>query len=299
MIQVYPLGTSSAIPSHGRNLPSLLLNFQDHLFMLDCGDGTQLHLRNSPYKMSKLQTIIISHLHGDHIYGLPGLISSLFFQNPRQKLTLFAPPPLEEFLNQAASLEQANHPFTFFPLEDGSSFDYGDFILESRLLDHRVPCFGVSITEKDKSGKLKVQKLIEDEIEPGPIYGKIKEKQDVILDNGKTINWQDYLEPDIKGQKVVYCTDTKVTPNFSKLAQNADLLISESTYAPDLAELANNYHHLTAAEAIEMASASQVKNLVLTHYSSRYRDPEYILKGCEIPAELIVKISKEYEMMEF
>lgn len=298
-MDVHFLGTSSAIPSHGRHLPAVLIKIGTELLLIDCGDGTQFQLLKSPFKLNKITKVLISHLHGDHFFGLPAILSSFYFQNAASQIQVFGEPALKTFIELADQVGGAKRNYNFFPIADGFTFADTNLCIEARKLDHRIDCYGFAISEQPKAGPLLIDKLTALKIPPGRIYGQLKNKEDVRLENGEILRWKSFLGPPPATLKIAYCTDTKRTPNLYKLAQDADLLICESTYGKEKKELAQKYFHLTALDAIQVASKCNVKNLALVHFSSRYKDPAEVLTDIEIPANLNVTIGTEGKTIHF
>ncbi len=297
-MEIYIIGTSAAIPSYGRNLPAILLRREDENLLFDCGDGTQLHLVNSPYKISRIKKIFISHLHGDHVFGLPGLVSTIFFQNTESSISIFGPKELKNLLQLMDNFEQVQRKIRFYATEDGVCYEDDAYQIISAPLNHHIDCFGYAIIEKPKAGKLNVEKLNSMGIPSGPIYGQLKKGKDVTLKNGEKLLAKDFIGEPTQGKKVVYCTDTKATPNLYNLSKNADVFICESTFAADLKETAENYHHLTAKQAINIAVKSKVKKLILTHFSSRYRKNIEILKDLDLPSDLEIILAEEKMLIQ-
>jgi ribonuclease Z len=269
------LGTVAGSPNRERNVSSLALQLYEErgsFWLFDCGEGTQHRLLELPLKLSRLEFIFITHLHGDHLYGLPGLMTSRSYQDGKQPLTLFGPSGLRRFLDTAFELSQAHLEYEWNVVENREGIIYEDdrFVVEAAQLEHRVECWGYRITERDLPGKLHVEKLLARGVQPGPIYARIKNGENVTLDDGTVLNASEFVGPPIPGRVITILGDTRVCAAGERLAQGADVLVHEATFAHDLADLAHKYYHSTARQAAELASRCGAKQLLLTHISSRY-----------------------------
>ena len=270
------LGTGSGVPSKQRNVSSLALKLLDErnsVWLFDCGEATQHQILQTTLKPRKIEKIFISHMHGDHIFGLPGLLSSRGFQGGTERLTIYGPVGIKGFV--LSSLKYAgtylNYPIHFVEFkEPGVIFEDHQFKVSVRKLKHGIPSYGFRIEEADHEGTLDARKLKELNIPPGPLYGRIKNKEIVELEDGRVIHGADFVGPKQKGRIVTILGDTVEHPNSIQLAQNADVLVHESTFASNEEELARQYNHSTTTQAAQIAKKAGVKKLLLTHFSSRY-----------------------------
>ena len=270
------LGTGSGVPSKQRNVSSLALKLLDErnsVWLFDCGEATQHQILQTTLKPRKIEKIFISHMHGDHIFGLPGLLSSRGFQGGTERLTIYGPVGIKGFV--LSSLKYAgtylNYPIHFVEFkEPGVIFEDHQFKVSVRKLKHGIPSYGFRIEEADHEGTLDAKKLKELNIPPGPLYGRIKNKEIVELEDGRVIHGADFVGPKQKGRIVTILGDTVEHPNSIQLAQNADVLVHESTFASNEEELARQYNHSTTTQAAQIAKKAGVKKLLLTHFSSRY-----------------------------
>ncbi|MCJ7839385.1 ribonuclease Z [Lederbergia sp. NSJ-179] len=274
------LGTGAGVPAKHRNVSSLalmLLQERNAVWLFDCGEATQHQILQTSLKPGKIEKIFISHLHGDHIFGLPGLLGSRSFQGGLSELTVYGPKGIQEFIETALRVSQTRlrYPLTIVEIEEGIIFEDDQFLVETALLDHGISSFGFRITEQDKPGKLDSEQLKADGIQPGPIYKKLKMGETVELDTGKIVSGLDYLGPDIKGRVVTILGDTRPCENALKLASKADLLIHEATFAAGNEKMAAEYFHSTTTQAATLAKQADVRELILNHISSRYLKAEW------------------------
>lgn len=274
------LGTGSGVPSKQRNTQSIalkMLNERNEVWMFDCGEATQHQILKTTLKPRKVSKIFISHMHGDHIYGLAGFLSSRAFQGGEEAVTVYGPKGIKQYVMMSLKLSKTYlryyiH-FVEYEDEEGILFEDEDMLVTYQLLDHGIDCFGFRIMEKTKPGHLLVDKLEEDGIPSGPIYGKLKAGQTVELEDGRIIDGQDYIGPQKEGKIIAIIPDTRPTPLRFLLAKDADVLVHESTFSQDEEGLAMDYHHSTNLDAAHLAKDAGVKQLLLTHISSRYIGP--------------------------
>ncbi|APB31657.1 ribonuclease Z [Vagococcus teuberi] len=270
------LGTGAGVPAKQRNVTSIalkLLDERNEVWLFDCGEGTQQQILNTTIRPRKIAKIFVTHLHGDHILGLPGLISSRSFQGGTDKLEIYGPKGIKDYIELSLKISDTHlkYPIKFIEIEkEGLIFDDKTFSVYCDYLDHRIECFGYRVVEKDYPGELNVQKLRDENVMPGPIYKKIKDGEIVTLEDGRTIDGKDYLGPDIKGRVVTILGDTRTHPNCYTLAEGADVLVHESTFSASEGKLARNYYHSTSLQAATVAKKANAKQLFLTHISARY-----------------------------
>ncbi|MGV3464293.1 MAG: ribonuclease Z [Heyndrickxia sp.] len=269
------LGTGAGIPAKLRNVTSIALKLLEErkaVWLFDCGEATQHQILHTSLKPRRIEKIFITHLHGDHIFGLPGLLGSRSFQSGDTELTVYGPKGLSQFITVSLQISDTHlqYPLKIVEIDNGVIFEDDQFIVEAAMLDHAIESFGYRIIEKDKPGTLNAKKLREDGIPPGPIYAKLKNGESVKLDSNRVIHGKDYLGPTIKGRIVTILGDTRTCDNAMKLAANADVLVHESTFSADNEEMAYEYFHSTTSQAAKTALQANAKLLCLTHISSRY-----------------------------
>lgn len=274
-MEIFFLGTGAGVPAKLRNVTSMalkLLEERGSIWLFDCGEATQHQILHTSIKPRRIEKIFITHLHGDHIYGLPGLLASRSFQGGETEVTVYGPQGLRDFIDISLSISQTylKYPLSVVEIEPGVVFSDEQFVVETLPLEHGVPSFGYRIIEKDRPGTLQAGKLAEAGIKPGPIYKKIKNGENVVMEDGTVIVASDYLGSVQKGRIVTILGDTRKCENAVQLALNADLLVHEATFSKDEESLAHDYFHSTTHQAAEVAVHAGVKKLCLTHISSRY-----------------------------
>ncbi|MBC1423252.1 ribonuclease Z [Listeria seeligeri] len=269
------LGTGAGVPSRGRNVTSIalsMLNERNAIWLFDCGEATQHQILRSQIKLSKLEKIFITHMHGDHIFGLPGLLSSRSFQGGDSDLTIYGPVGIQAYVETSLKLSgtRLTYKIIFKEMEPGLIFEDEMFTVTADELDHGMLSYGYRIVEKDKQGALDAARLKADGVEPGPIFQKLKNGEVVTLPDGREIDGENYIGEPQKGKIISIFGDTRETASEYALAENADVLIHEATFEGDKGKMAAEYMHSTTIQAAELAKKAGVKKLILTHISSRY-----------------------------
>lgn len=271
------LGTGAGMPSKTRNVTAIILNLlaeSNELWLFDCGEATQHQLLHSTLKPRKLTKIFITHLHGDHLFGLPGLLSSRSFQGGESKVTIYGPQGIRTYLETILQISktQLTYELVFVELEEaGSIIDNDMYEVDCVVLDHGIKSFGYRIIEKDRPGKLMVEELKQLGISPGPIYQQIKENEQTKLEDGQILYREDFLDEPKIGKKVVIFGDTRYIPAHLAFIRDTDVLVHEATFDAEKADLAKAYYHSTTSQAATFAKNANVGKLILTHISSRYQ----------------------------
>jgi ribonuclease Z len=273
-VQVTFLGTSSGVPTRNRNVSSVALNLpqRGEVWLFDCGEATQHQILRCDVKIGQIRRIFVTHLHGDHIFGLMGLLATYGMAGNPDRIDIYGPDGLKQYLNasQKYSYTHFNYPIKIHTIQPGIVHQEEGFTVRCIPLKHKVPAYGYRVEETDRPGKFDVAKAQELEIPFGPIYGQLKNGQQVTLADGRVIDGSTLCGPAQKGRSVVYCTDTVFCENSIDLARDADLLIHESTFAHEDAEMAFDRLHSTCTMAAQVALNAQVRQLILTHFSPRY-----------------------------
>ena len=249
--------------------------------LIDCGEGAQMQLSRYNIRPGRIKTILISHLHGDHYFGLIGLLSSMHLFNRHEKLTIFAPPELEEILRiQLRASETAlAFPLEFIPLvheDDREIYADNQVTIRAFPLDHGIRCYGFLVKEKPKKYRINKEKLPKDILVHEIL--RLKDGEDVLDEDGN-IKYavSEYTLPPRPSRSYAYCSDTRYDEHLIPIIRGADLLYHEATFGNDMADRANLTHHSTAAQAATIAKKAEVKKLILGHYSTRYKDPTPLL----------------------
>ncbi|WP_281891033.1 ribonuclease Z [Paenibacillus sp. YYML68] len=295
-MELYFLGTGAGMPSKERNVSSIMLNLmaeRNAYWMFDCGEGTQHQVLRAPVKVSKLEKLFITHLHGDHLFGIPGLLSSRSYQGGDSPLTVYGPKGVEEFVRTSMRISDSHIgyevQFVEFETEDLITlWEDEQFIVEAAPLVHRVVSYGYRITEKPQAGKLLVDKLKAYGIRSGPLYGQIKRGQSIALDDGRRLEPSEFVGDPVPGRIVTILGDTQPCPNIGRLAAQADVLVHEATFGEARKEMAVRYDHATSVDAAKAAQQASVRTLILTHISSRYQGEEaaeLLAEACAIHAD--------------
>ncbi|MEB3104319.1 MAG: ribonuclease Z [Cyanobacteriota bacterium] len=278
-MQVTFLGTSSGVPTRARNVSAVALRLpqRSELWLFDCGEATQHQFLRSELRVSQLSRIFITHMHGDHVFGLPGLLASLGLAGTCSGIDLYGPDPLRDYLEGVlrTSSTRIGYPLRSHQVKEAARsgaglLDDGDRQVRCAPLTHRVPAFAYRVDQKPRAGRFDVERARALGIPPGPIYAELKAGRTVTLEDGRIINGASLCGPERPGASVVYCTDTVFCEAAVELAAGADLLIHESTFAHGEAEMAIARQHSTSTMAAQTALAADVKQLVLTHLSPRY-----------------------------
>jgi len=278
-LQVTFLGTSSGVPTLSRNVSAMVLKppQRSELWLFDCGEGTQHQFIKSNLKLSQIKKIFITHMHGDHIYGLPGLLASIGLAGSSSGIDLYGPAPLKNFIDSCLynSSSRLAYSIQFHKIESAAIqqeilFEDSDLEVKTAPLKHRIPSFAYRVNQKDRPGRFDINKAKSLKIPPGPIYAALQRGEDVQLDDGRIFSGKNFSGPSRPGLSLVYCTDTVFTESAIELSKDADLLIHESTYAYEETEMAYQRGHSTATMAAQTAAKANVNQLILTHFSPRY-----------------------------
>lgn len=275
------LGSSSATPIFNRNPTAQILNINERLFLIDCGEGTQQQLLRYGIKSQRINQIFISHLHGDHYLGLVGLLSSLHLNGRTKPMSIFGPPELKEILDIQFKYSQTElrYPINFQATHTESSeliFENNDVMVETIILEHRIPCTGFKFTQKKR-----LRKIIREKVEalniPLEMIPLIKRGMDY-TDNKGVVHLSADLTTDPDEPKTyAYCSDTICNWKYLDQIKGADTLYHESTFMHDMLQRAEDTFHTTSLQAAEVALRAEAKQLLLGHFSARYRELEPML----------------------
>jgi len=271
-MQIIFLGTSCAIPTKERNHTSIALRYHNEIILFDCGEGTQRQLQIAKLKPTKINKIFVSHWHGDHVIGLLGLVQTLAMSEYNKTLHIFGPKGTKKYLNNllhSCVMDISDLKIECYEVTKGRVVETELYYVETLPLEHLCPTNAYAFVEKPRR-KIKVDVVKKLGIPEGPLLGK--------LQMGKSIKWKGKrVTPKettflTKGRKIAYVADTSPCKNALVIAKNADVLICDSTYSSDMKEKAIEYKHMTSTDAAQLAAKANVKQLLLTHFSTRYKD---------------------------
>lgn len=281
---IVPLGVASATPTAKRHLSSTALWRDGRVYLFDCGENAQMRALQAGLKRSKIDYIFISHMDGDHFFGLPGLISTMQLQRREEDLHIIGPEGLRDFLAaalQAADIE-LNFEIIFKELKEEFEheivLDDPEYYVEARPLEHKSLCIGYRFQEKDKPGKVNAEKAQEMGITEDAQYKQLKAGEDVTLEDGSVVPSAEIVGEPKKGDSFAYVTDTLFSVNALKLAYKASVLYHEATFDQNLKDKAEETFHSTAEDAATIAHKAEVKRLVISHFSARYTNQFVLLK---------------------
>lgn len=281
---IVPLGVASATPTAKRHLSSVALWRDGRVFLFDCGENAQMRALQAGIKRSKIDYVFISHLDGDHFFGLPGLISTMQLQRRENDLHIIGPAGLKDFVEAALRVANIELSFDihFTEIEDGFEhqvvLDDPDYYVECRPLEHKTLCIGYRFQEKDKPGKVNAERAQELGITEDVQYKELKAGNDVTLEDGTVVKSEEIVGPPKKGHSFAYVTDTLFSVNALKLAYKATILYHEATFDQSLRDKAEETYHSTAEDAATIALKAEVERLVITHFSARYTNQFVLLK---------------------
>ena len=281
-MQLTILGCHSATPRENKHTTSQLLEVKGHLFLIDCGEGTQIQLRKTKVKFSRIQHIFISHLHGDHFYGLIGLISTFRLLGRILPLTIYGPIGIKEIITLQLKHAKSwtNYPLLFHELSSKTSeviFEDKSIRIETLPLDHRIYTNGFLFSTVTTKRKINANKLTPFNLKPFQ-FQQLQEGESIILDDGKVLENEVYTIDPEGLKRYAYCSDTAYFEPLIPLIKEVDLLYHESTFIETNSELAKKTKHSTALQAATIANKAMVKKLILGHFSNRYPDKKIFIE---------------------
>ena len=287
-MEVIFLGTSSAIPSNQRNHSAVALKAFGEVMLFDCGEGTQRQMTKIKLSPMKVNHIFISHLHGDHFLGLPGIIQSMAFRGRKDPLYIYGPKGIERTVEYIKNLGyySLSFPINLYELEEGTVIEEEDYVIKCCPMLHSVFNLAYSVEEK-KSPRFLIDKAINLGLKPGPDFGKLQKGISIKLGNN-IIRPEQVLGEERKGRIIVYSGDTQPCEQMVKFAEKADVLIHDSTFDASREEKAYETGHSTCYQAAKVAKKANVHSLILTHISTRYRDTKVLKNGASSIFENVI-----------
>lgn len=275
-LEVFVLGTSGMQPLPNRFLTSAAVRREGEIFLFDCGEGTQVSLKMLNLHWKRISRIFISHMHADHVTGLPGLLMLSSQVDRTEPLYIYGPAKLKEYIDANRKLLDMyiNYEIRFVQTEPGIVYENKDLTVEAVPLLHTKPCFGYVLTEKDRPGEFSVDNAKALNIPMGPMWGRLQKGETVTLENGTIITPDQVLGNPRRGVRFSFITDTMYLSSIANHVKNSDLLVCEGMFDNSLTQDAFEKKHMTSTQAAMIARDAGAKKLALIHYSPRYADKE-------------------------
>lgn len=277
-MEILILGTSAGTPTRQRNTSALALRLRGarQWVLVDCAEGTQHRLLRTPLSLIGLRAVFITHMHGDHCYGLPGLLSSAAMLGRTEALAIIGPPPLRVMIECIVQASDMTLPFPlhwFTPDDLAGASVLPDLAVGATPLSHRLPCWAYDFTESALERSLDTERLRADGVPASHLWGEIQRSIDVTLPDGRTLKAGDYLLPPRRARRIVVAGDNDTPALLAQAAANADVLVHEATYSEEIMlKVGPRPQHSSALRVAQFAEQAGVRNLVLTHFSSRYQN---------------------------
>lgn len=274
------LGTAASIPTSERALSAVAIKREGDLFLFDCGEGTQRQMIKAKIGFNRKTRIFITHMHGDHILGLPGILQTMSLLGRDKPLEIYGPEGIAEFIEAIKATVRFSLRFPVEVYEVGEELLCSEetYEVRSTWAEHSVPSLAYALVEKPRPGRFDTERAVSLGVPKGPLWSRLQRGFEVKLPDGRIVQPGDVLGPKRPGRKIVYVGDTRPTETIAKFASGADVLIHEATFAEDLAERAEEDMHSTPSGAALIAKKANAKLLVLTHISARYGDPRILLE---------------------
>lgn len=281
-MQIVFLGTSGSWPTPKRNVSAVAVKRGPEVILFDCGEGTQRQFMQSTLSFMQVSRVFISHFHGDHFLGLPGMVQSMSMNGREAPLEVYGPRGIERLAGDLLSLGYFTAGFAVNAKElpPAGQVDCGEYVVKAIEAVHTVPCLSYVLEEKTRPGRFSVDRAAALGVPSGPLFSRLQEGETVEI-GGRTIRPEDVLGPPRRGRKIVYTGDTMPHDGLIDVARRADVLIHDATSDAALEEKANRYGHSSSRQAAKIAKEAQVALLVLTHLSPRYEDPTTILEDAK------------------
>jgi ribonuclease Z len=290
MLRITFLGTGGSLPTRNRNPSAVIVNLKGELLLFDCGEGTQQQMMRAKTGMMSLSSIFVSHFHADHFLGIPGLIQTMSFLGRKEPLTIYGPEGTREFTEFFKVLGYCNLKYEIrgVELSPGDVVEGKDYIVRALKTEHSVPSLGYALIENPRPGRFNRERAVELGVPPGPLFAKLQKGSPVEV-NGKTVMPEEVVGAPRPGRTIIYSGDTRPCEAVLEASRDADILIHDGSFADEMADWAEESMHSTAGEVADLAKESGVRQLVLTHISSRYTDDvEPILKDSKKVFENVI-----------
>lgn len=281
VLRIIFLGTAASVPTNDRSLPSIIIQREGDILMFDCGEGTQRQMIKAKIGLNRKMIIFITHMHGDHVLGLPGVIQTMSLLGRDKPLQIYGPPGVRDYLESIFKTVRfwLNFPVEIDEIErEGTIYESRDYEIQAVWAKHSIQSLAYAFVEKPRPGRFHPEKAVALGVPKGPLWSTLQRGMEVTLPDGRIVRPLDVMEPPRPGRKIVYSGDTRPSERIVDLAKNADVLIHEATLSDELAKKAEEEGHSTPSEAAKIALRANVKLLVLTHVSARYSDPKVLLE---------------------
>jgi len=276
------LGTSAAMPTENRGMTCICLVLDKEILMFDAGEGAQVSFLKSKIGWNKKMKIFVTHLHGDHVVGILGLLQTMSLQNRTESIDIYGPKGIEDFM--AANLKVLNFGLTFpvriMMIKEGLVLDDESYMIHCCEAEHSIPAYSYVFHEKDKLGKFYLEKAKALGIPEGKLWHELQSGKEIKVGD-KTFKPSEVMGEKRPGKKIGISGDTRPTKKIEEFFKNCDYITFDSTYSDELKEKAKENFHSTAKEAAELAKKANVSNLILTHFSARYDDAEILVKEAQ------------------
>jgi ribonuclease Z len=293
------LGTGGSWPTIKRNVSSIAIKRASEVILFDCGEGTQRQFQKSKLSYMQISKIFITHFHGDHFLGIPGLIQTMQLNDRDIPLHIYGPKGINNLVDQLLSLGyfKPKYPIISHEVDQDDILDFDEYTVHVLRVKHGIPALAYKIEEKMRPGKFDKPKALELGVPEGPLFSKLQRGKAITLKDGRKITPKMVLGPQRKGRKIVISGDTKPIDEMVNFAKDADILIHEATFDTELEDISSEYGHTTAAQAAEIAKKANVEKLLLVHISPRYLDNKVL----ENDAQKIFKksfVPKDFQEIE-
>jgi len=280
-LRIIFLGTAGSVPTNDRSLPSVVVQRKGEILMFDCGEGTQRQMIKARVGLNRKMKVFITHMHGDHVLGLPGIIQTMSLLGRDKPLQIYGPSGIKAFIEAIINTIRfwLGFPIEIYEIkQEGPVCKEEEYEVHAVWAEHSIPSLAYALIEKPRPGRFHPEKAIALGVPRGPLWSKLQRGMEITLPNGRIVKPEEVLGPPRPGRKIVYTGDTGPSDRIAELARNADVLIHEATFDDEMAERAKEDGHSTPSEAAQIALKAGVKLLVLTHISARYIKPDILLE---------------------